>query len=100
MQEIIYHITTKEAWASAKKIGFYEDPSLIAEGFIHCSTAPQVAGVLQRYFAGKTGLVKLAIDPSRLDAKLQFDHSSSVNEAFPHIYGKINLDGIVNTEEI
>ena len=95
MQNIIYHITTKEEWQIAITNGFYKATSLANEGFIHCSTEQQVAGVLQRYFGGKTDLIKLTIDTSKLNAKLQYDFSPSVNEAFPHIYGTINLDAVI-----
>ena len=47
---------------SAQEKGFYEAASLKTEGFIHCSEEHQVAGVLERYFENKTGLVKLVID--------------------------------------
>jgi uncharacterized protein (DUF952 family) len=97
MQNIIYHITTKNEWQIALAQGFYEAASLATESFIHCSTEQQVAGVLQRYFAGKTDLVKLTIDTSKLNVKLQYDFAPSIGEAFPHIYGSINPDAIIDT---
>ena len=48
---IIYHVTTAENWKAAKEKGFYDHPSLLAEGFIHCSQDLEVAGVLERNFA-------------------------------------------------
>ena len=54
----IYHITTAAAWDKAQVEGAYTADSLAIEGFIHCSTADQVAGVLDRYYKGQTGLVK------------------------------------------
>jgi len=96
METIIYHITAKEEWTTAITNGFYEAASLAAEGFIHCSTEQQVEGVLQRYFAGKTHLVKLTIDTAKLNAKLQYDFSPSINEVFPHIYGRINLNAVID----
>ncbi len=98
MNHIIYHITTQAEWENAKQLGFYEAPSLHSEGFIHCSEASQVAGVLQRYFSGKGPLVKLTIDGDRLHARMQRDFSVSLNEHFPHIYGRINLDAIIAEE--
>ena len=59
---VFYHVTTAADWESAKQKGKYIHPSLEAEGFIHCSQDHQVAGVLERYFAGKTDLVKLVIE--------------------------------------
>ena len=97
---MIYHVTTKEAWKSAQQNGYYEAPSLKTEGFIHCSEAAQVPGVLERYYSGKKDLVKLVLDTGKLTAPLKYELAPSVNEKFPHIYGRINLDAVVGTEEI
>ena len=93
---IIYHITSIEKWEHAKQKGFYEAPSLHTEGFIHCSDAEQVQGVLERYYAGKTELLKLVIDTEKLSAPLKYELAPSVNENFPHVYGAINLEAVVN----
>ncbi|WP_282333757.1 DUF952 domain-containing protein [Pinibacter soli] len=97
---IIYHVTTAAAWNTAKEKGSYEDTSLAKEGFIHASETQQVDGVLQRYFAGKTDLVKLTIDTSKLKSQLVYEWSPSVQEQFPHIYGPINLDAVTDTEAL
>jgi uncharacterized protein (DUF952 family) len=94
---IIYHIAFANDWSTAKKIGYYEHPSLKEEGFIHCSQEKQVAGVLERYFDGKTDLVKLVIDTDKLTSKFVFDWSPSTADTFPHIYGPINLDAVIDT---
>ena len=93
--EIIYHITTTDAWKFAKEVGYYEAESLVTEGFIHCSTAAQVAGTLKRFFAGQTNLVKLIINPSKLTNELKYEVAPSLNIAFPHVYGVINLDAVI-----
>jgi len=92
---IIYHITTANEWKQANINGFYEAPSLLAEGFIHCSTDKQVDGVLGRYFKGKKDLLKLVIDTDKLTSELKFELAPSVNEAFPHIFGPLNLDAVM-----
>ncbi len=91
---IIYHVTTAADWNAAKQNGFYEAPSLQDEGFIHCSQDHQVAAVLERYYAGKTGLVKLVIDTDKLTSKYVFDWSPSTQDTFPHVYGTINTDAV------
>ena len=96
----IYHVTTKEEWDMAKKKGNYIAPSLETEGFIHCSEEQQVKGVLERYFKNKNNLVKLVIDSQKLNAELKYELAPSVNESFPHVYGPINLDAVINVTEI
>lgn len=97
---IIYHLTSQAAWDSAKEAGFYTAPSLETEGFIHCSKAEQVPMVRQRHFAGKHRIVKLTIDTTRLTAPLRYERAPSLNEEFPHIYGAINTDAVIKTEEL
>lgn len=93
---IIYHIAFADAWEEAKKKSYYEHPSLKEEGFIHCSQDQQVAGVLERYFEGKTGLLKLVIDTDKLTSSYVFDWSPSTQDTFPHVYGPINIDAVTD----
>lgn len=97
---LIYHITTKKDWEAAKRKRFYSAPSLETEGFIHTSEAQQVAGVLQRYYQGKTDLIKLVINTEKLTSELKYELAPSVNEDFPHIYGPINLDAVIDVMEL
>jgi len=92
---VICHITTTDAWNEAKAKGHYTHPSLKLEGFIHCSEEWQVAGVLERYFEGQTRLIKLLIDTDKLTSKYVFDWSPTSADTFPHVYGRINLDAVI-----
>jgi uncharacterized protein (DUF952 family) len=96
----IYHITTAAAWEKAQTTGAYITDSLSTEGFIHCSTQDQVAGVLDRYYKGQTNLVKLTIEKSKVTSPLIFELATSINEVFPHIHGPINLSAVINAESI
>lgn len=96
----IYHVTTKAAWQKALQQQQYVAPSLHTEGFIHCSLPQQLAGVLQRYYQNEPDLLVLEIDAGKLQHKLQYDMSPSVNELFPHVYGPINLDAVINIQPI
>ena len=97
---IIYHITTKQEWNKAIENGFYESPSLAEEGFIHCSQENQIADVLERYFSGKKDLVKLIIDTDKLTSKFVFEWSPSIQDTFPHVYGTINTEAVIEVEAI
>jgi uncharacterized protein (DUF952 family) len=92
---IIYHVTTAGEWKTANETGYYEASSLKEEGFIHCSQDHQVAAVLERYFAGRTDLVKLVIDTDKLTSKYVFDWSPSTQDTFPHVYGPINTGAVI-----
>jgi uncharacterized protein (DUF952 family) len=97
---MIYHITSKYAWEKALSLGYYSAESLEIEGFIHCSKKEQVNGVLERYYQGARDLVILTIDPGKLEHSLRYELAPSVQEEFPHIYGTINLDAVVQVETI
>ncbi|MFM9907841.1 MAG: DUF952 domain-containing protein [Chitinophagaceae bacterium] len=92
---IIYHLTTAAEWKAAGEKGSYESASLKEEGYIHCSHEEQIAGVLERYYSGKTNLVKLVIDTDKLNSQFIYDWSRSNADTFPHVYGPINLDAVI-----
>ena len=98
--DIIYDITTSDEWKAGQAKGAYESASLKEEGFIHCSQQEQLPEVLIRYFSGKTGLVKLSIDPKKLTSRLIYEWSPSLEQTFPHIYGPINTDAVISAESI
>jgi uncharacterized protein (DUF952 family) len=93
----LYHLTTADAWAEAQAAGDYRPASLDIEGFIHASTAAQVEGSANRFFAGVASLVVLVIRPDRVAAPLRWDPSPHHPEPFPHVYGPLNLDAVAET---
>ena len=93
---MIYHVVSRVAWELAVSKDFYEADSLAAEGFIHLSTKEQVNGVLQRYYKGNTDLLLLHIDETKLIAELKYELAPSVNEMFPHLFGRLNIDAVTN----
>lgn len=97
---LIYHITTQSQWDKAKQVGFYESAALKEEGFIHCSEDRQIPDVINRYFSDTAHLVKLTIDTEKLTSQLIYDWSNAIEDTFPHIYGPINLEAIINIEKI
>ena len=91
---LIYHITTRSEWETALLKGSYTAPSLDQEGFIHASTARQVAATADLLFGGMASLVLLEIDTDRLTANLRFEEAPGTGQQFPHIYGPLNLDAV------
>jgi len=92
---MIYHVITKPDWEAAQAQGFYAPPSLEKEGFIHNSTQAQVSGVVERYYKDQHDLLLLHIAEEKLTAPLKYELAPSVNEAFPHIFGRLNRDAVV-----
>jgi uncharacterized protein (DUF952 family) len=98
--EYIYNVTTQKEWEQAKKEGEYKPAGYEAEGFIHCSIERQVSGVLDRFYKGQTGLVKLKIEKAKVSRPVLFELAADLNELFPHIYGTLNIDSVVEVIEI
>jgi glutathione S-transferase len=96
----IYHITTAHAWTVARSTGSYGEStrglSLAEVGFIHCSYAHQVPRVADALYRGASGLVLLVIDPDRLATELREEELDGRGEVFPHLYGPLNLDAVVD----
>ena len=97
---MIYHVVNKNQWQQALQQGYYEAPSLATEGFIHLSKKEQVAGVLERYYQSAKDLLLLHVEESKLTAELKYEISPSVNEAFPHLFGRLNLDAVMEVTGI
>ncbi len=95
--ETIYHICKSKDWEAAQAAGSYTADSLASEGFIHCSKADQVADVANYIFKGMKALVLLHIAVDKLLAEVRWEGTDE--EVFPHIYGPINLDSVIDVEE-
>ncbi len=75
--------------------GLLRWPRRGAEGFIHFPERHQVQGVADRYYAGKTGLVLLAVEESKLGGSpLKRENTSGGTELFPHVYGPVPIDAV------
>lgn len=90
----IFHIASAEAWAASQASGEYRGDTLATEGFIHCSRAEQVAAVANAFYAGHTDLMLLHIDRARVASELRDEPSDG--DVYPHIYGELNLDAVVD----
>lgn len=61
------------------------------DGFIHLSTAAQLAGTLERYYADERDLWLVALDPGALGVALRHEPSRG-GQLFPHLHGELRLD--------
>lgn len=93
--EYIYHITTQTEWEQALVKMEYLPLQYEKDGFIHCSIERQIPGVLDRFYKDQTGLVKLKIEKDKVQRPVLFELAHDINELFPHIYGSLNIDAVV-----
>ena len=96
---LILHATSRSAWIEAAAAGAFTAPSLDDEGFIHCSTPAQLERVA-RAFPPLEGLVLLCLDEARIDSVVRYEGSIEDGPRFPHVYGPINLDAVVDVVDL
>ena len=87
----IYKICERTAWLAAEHHGEFPGSDDDArDGFIHFSTAAQLAGTAAKHFAGATDLLLVAVDASALGQALKWEPSRG-GDLFPHLYGPLPL---------
>jgi uncharacterized protein (DUF952 family)/GNAT superfamily N-acetyltransferase len=92
--DLLVHLCPRQDWEAARQVGEYRPPSLISEGFIHCSRPEQVLGVANRFYSGIPDLVLVWIDPVRVKAEIRWEAADG--QVYPHIYGPLNLEAAVD----
>ena len=94
MPTTIYKICDAALWREAERAGVFRGaPVDLADGYIHFSTARQVAETAARHFARMADLVLVAVDAAALGAALR-DEPSHGAELFPHLYGPLPLSAV------
>jgi uncharacterized protein (DUF952 family) len=96
----IYHMCRRAEWQAAEARGVYHGSSQdAADGFIHFSTAAQIAESAARHRAGQADLVLLAVDPERLGAALRWEPARG-GQLFPHLSGPLPLAAVVEVQPL
>tara|TARA_B100001769_G_C21751690_1_gene411715 strand:- start:212 stop:592 length:381 start_codon:yes stop_codon:yes gene_type:complete len=97
----IYKILTDTEWKDANRLGYVKTDLDDKDGFIHCSTAKQLALTLHLYFKEENSIVLCEIDECDLNrSEFFFEKTLSNNRSeqeFPHIYGKLSIEQISKT---
>jgi uncharacterized protein (DUF952 family) len=87
----IYKVLTADAWQSALRTGSYRGSEVdVRDGFIHFSTASQLAETLQKHFAGVHDLVLLYVSEELIAPREALRWEPSRGGAlFPHLYAPL-----------
>jgi uncharacterized protein (DUF952 family) len=95
----IYHIAAAADWEQAQRDGQYTTSTrgltLAEQGYIHASTAEQVALVANALYQGVPDLVLLVIDPERVGPEIRYEPVPGQDRPYPHIYGPLNTNAVV-----
>jgi uncharacterized protein (DUF952 family) len=98
---MIFKIATAADWAEAEEAGvFHGSAHDKNDGFMHFSTAAQLAETLRLYYAGQNGLVLAAVDEAALGDAIKWEHAPSRGEDFPHLFAPLPLSAVKWTHRI
>jgi uncharacterized protein (DUF952 family) len=97
MSTTAFKILTADQWAQFTADGmFLGAPIDLSDGYIHMSTADQVAETLAKHFAGQDGWVIAEIDLSGFGDALKWEVSRG-GALFPHLYAPLPLEAVIAT---
>lgn len=92
---VIYHLAREAGWRDGTRSGTYtgtaEDR---ADGYLHFSTADQVAGSAAKHRRGEAGIILVAVDTESLGDALRWEQSRG-GALFPHLYGALPMASVL-----
>ncbi len=92
---LILKILRRAEWNALRAAGTtLGAPVDLADGYIHFSTAAQVAETAAKYFATESDLVLVACDAGKLGTALKWEPSRG-GALFPHLYRPLTLADVV-----
>jgi len=96
----IYKICTAAEWHAAEHAGAYSGSAVDhRDGFIHFSTAEQMAETAAKHFAGQRDLVLVSVDAAKLGDRLKWEPSRG-GALFPHLYGELSLYCVLRVDSL
>jgi uncharacterized protein (DUF952 family) len=96
----IFRLLATDAWRAAQATGQFDGgPHDVRDGFIHFSSAEQVAETAARHYAGQADLVLLWVNAEALGAALRWEPSRG-GALFPHLYGALSVAAVTRVEPL
>ena len=97
---VIYKICSASEWEDAVRTGAFRGSAVdVRDGYIHFSTASQVAGTAAKYFEGQKGLFLVAIDSDALGDALRWEPSRG-GQLVPHLYAELEFDAVISVTDL
>ncbi|MFN3931895.1 MAG: DUF952 domain-containing protein [Brevundimonas sp.] len=94
MSGVAYKLVERADWEAARGAGAYAGSAVDrVDGYIHMSSAGQVAETARRHYAGRPDLVLATVELARLGPALRWEASRG-GELFPHLYGPLPMAAV------
>ena len=105
MNNNVYKILREHEWEEAKESGKITTTLDKEDGFIHLSTAPQLAATLEFFFKDSDSLHLLQLNLDKIDKTQLIYESSFPNDGkrkstFPHLYSQLMINQILESWNI
>jgi uncharacterized protein (DUF952 family) len=92
---LVFKIFRRPEWNHLRDAGETAGaPIDVTDGYVHFSTAAQVAQTAARYFAGQSDLVLVAVEESKLGSALKWEASRG-GALFPHLYRHLKMSDVL-----
>ena len=90
----LYNIVCDADWAGWQAAHRFRGAAVdLADGYIHLSTAAQVAATAAKHFAERADLVLVAVSAAALADGLRYEPARG-GDLFPHVYGELPLAAV------
>lgn len=90
----IYRIVTEQAWMEAQARGAFTGTAHdLRDGFIHFSSAEQVAETAAKHYRGQAQLLLLWVDADAIASALRWEPSRG-GALFPHLYAELPISAV------
>jgi uncharacterized protein (DUF952 family) len=96
----VYKICPVALWREAERNGVFRgSDDDRRDGFIHFSTAAQVAETAAKHFSGQRDLLLIRVDANDLGERLKWEPSRG-GALFPHLYGDLELAAVMKVDAL
>jgi len=94
MTDTAYKLVDRREWDAARASGAYHGSAVDrADGYIHMSTAAQLAETARRHYAGLGSLMLVEVSLTALGEALHWEPSRG-GDLFPHLYGPLPVTAV------
>lgn len=92
---MILHCMKEKSWNKVKDKKSFGKKDIRKFGFIYCSTVEYFWRVAPNFKNMDEPLVLICIDENKLNSEIRYEDSDNCGRLYPHIYGEINQDSVI-----
>ena len=92
---MILHCMKEKSWSKVKNKKSFGREDIKRYGFVHCSTVEYFWRVAPNFKNVDEPLVLICIDENKLKSEVRYEDGDNCGRYYPHVYGEINMDSVV-----